>query len=154
MVIGSQACGRKRRGDGLVRGILAVVSDDAAIDDEVARVVDLRRTYDGEKTHEPGNFWLRNTSQSSISAHVTFVGDGISVKLTGWNSPADKGVYKTGWPDGQMTLRHGEAVRLRNLLSQWLSMSDTDPGEYLVIRLDEATELGDDTDRGKRRFSE
>ena len=51
-------------------------------DDESAQVIGLRRTYDGGKTHEP-EVWLRKMSQSSSSAQVTLVADGLSVKLAG-----------------------------------------------------------------------
>ena len=117
------------------------MSDDPA-EDDAARIIDLRATNAGDKTHER-EVWLRTTTQSAISAHVTFIGTGISVKLTGWNAPATRGQIRLGWPQGQMTLQHHEAVRLRNLLSQWLAMSEQpDPGEYLVVRLDKSTELG------------
>jgi hypothetical protein len=118
-------------------------NEPAAPDNDAARIIDLRATNAGDKTNEP-EVWLRSTSLSSISAHVTFTGGGISVKLTGWHKPAATGLMRFGWPQGQMTLQHHEAVRLRNLLSQWLAMSEQpDPGEYLVIRLDETMGLTD-----------
>jgi hypothetical protein len=101
----------------VVKALWDTSAVDHAPDDDIARIIDLHRTYDGEKMHEP-EVWLRKTSQSSIRVHVTFVATGISVKLTGWNAPADKGDFRPGWPEGQMTLQHGEAVQLRNLLSQ------------------------------------
>lgn len=94
---------------------------------------------------------LRGTGQSAIHAHVTFLADNkISVKLTGWHKKTAGGM-RIGWPSGQMTLQHDEAIHLRNLLSQWLAVgTEPDPGEYIVIRLDETDDRGDGAEVAQR----
>jgi hypothetical protein len=118
--------------------------------EDIANVIDLRVSNAGHVRHAD-EVELRSSAQSSIHAHPTFLPGGrLSVKLRGWHKKSPSG-FRVGFPSGQMTLQHDEAVHLRNLLSQWLAVGvEPDPGEYIVIRLDETDERGDGGEVARR----
>jgi hypothetical protein len=117
--------------------------------DDLARLVDRRLTQAGDKSHTEEEV-LRSTKSSSIHVHATFLGPGaLSVKLRGWHKSSPAGL-RMGWPHGELTLANDEVIHLRNLLSQYLAVgAEPDVGEYVVIRVDQAPELMDPSERAK-----